>query len=425
MRILLIGNYAPDRQESMLRFAELMHRELTARGHSVMLLQPKPILGGSSKWLGYADKFLLFPFTLNRVKKKYDVVHLCDHSNSIYAKYLVDLPNIATCHDVLAIKSALGEVPQNIVSSTGRKLQQLILDGLKIVRYVVCDSEISREDMLRVTGRAAETSAVVYLSLNYDYCPMPRAEALALLDRLGFDARTAYFIHVGGAAWYKNRLMLLRLFSKLRTLIVEAGQPPVPRLLFVGGALDAEMLAFVREAGLDGQVVHLSGVSNEDLRAAYSLSSGLLFPSLQEGFGWPVLEAQSCGCPVFATRRKPMTELGGDAAVYFDPANVDAAARIVCNALPQSESLRRKGFENVRRFSIQNMIDGYLKAYEHVSRPTTYNSPSKLRSSPSAFPQRLKPPGLCSTYGGTGSPALSKRRRIGASSLASARRPLV
>jgi hypothetical protein len=172
MRILLIGNYPPDRQESMLRFAELMHRELTARSHAVTLLQPRPILARSSsagrgigKWLGYADKFLLFPFTLNRVKKKYDVVHICDHSNAIYAKYLVDLPNIATCHDVLAIKSALGEVPQNIVSSTGRRLQQLILDGLRIVRYVVCDSKISREDMLRVTGRPAETSTVVYLSL--------------------------------------------------------------------------------------------------------------------------------------------------------------------------------------------------------------------------------------------------------------------
>src|ERR1700722_12205110 len=119
MRILLIGNYPPDRQESMLRFAELMQRELTARGHFVTLLQPRPILGGSGKWLGYADKFLLFPFTLNRIKKKYDVVHICDHSNSIYAKYLTGLPNIATCHDVLAIKSALGEVPQNMVSSTG------------------------------------------------------------------------------------------------------------------------------------------------------------------------------------------------------------------------------------------------------------------------------------------------------------------
>ena len=120
--------------------------------------------------------------------------------------------------------------------------------------------------------------------------------------------------------------MLLHLFAKLRVLIADAGQPPVPRLLFVGGALDAEMLAFIRDAGLEGQVAHLSDVSNEDLRAAYSLSAGLLFPSLQEGFGWPVLEAQSCGCPVFATGRKPMTELGGDAAVYFDPADVDAAA---------------------------------------------------------------------------------------------------
>ena len=139
MRILLIGNYAPDKQESMLRFADLMQRELAARGHDVTLLQPQPAVAGSrpasgglGKWLGYIDKFVLFPFTLKRAIKGFDVVHICDHSNAMYAKYLTGLPNIATCHDVLAIKSALGEVPENVVSATGKKLQQMILAGLKI-----------------------------------------------------------------------------------------------------------------------------------------------------------------------------------------------------------------------------------------------------------------------------------------------------
>ena len=93
MRILLVGNYAPDRQQSMLRFAALMQRELTARGQQVTLLQPSPILtrilparGSTAKWLGYVDKFLFFSPTLKRAKKGYDVVHICDHSNAMYTK---------------------------------------------------------------------------------------------------------------------------------------------------------------------------------------------------------------------------------------------------------------------------------------------------------------------------------------------------
>jgi glycosyltransferase involved in cell wall biosynthesis len=363
MRILLIGNYAPDRQESMLRYAALLHRELLARGHTVQLLQPKPILGGRSKWLGYIDKFVLFPSTLKRALQGVDLVHICDHSNAMYTRHLGSTPNVVTCHDVLAIASALGEVPQNQVSATGRALQRMILNGLKAAQYVVCVSSITQSEMLRVTGRPAATSCVVLSGLSYPYSPMPRDEALARMDALGYDARKPFFLHVGGAAWYKNRLGLLRLFNQLRK------QPGhrAARLLLVGAAFDYELQHYLYRQGYEWDVTRLADLSNEDLRAAYSLAEAFLFPSLQEGFGWPVLEAEACGCPVFATNRQPMTEVGGDAAVYFDPTDLEAAARIVRVALEDREPLRRAGLANAARFTVDRMIDGYLQAYEHVT----------------------------------------------------------
>jgi len=376
MRILLIGNYAPDKQESMLRFGDLMQRELAASGHDVMLMQPqpeiagsRPVSGGLGKWLGYIDKFVLFPFALKRAVKDFDVVHLCDHSNSIYAKYLAGVPNIATCHDVLAIKSALGEVPENLVSKTGRKLQEMILNGLRKVQYIVCVSTISREDMLRITGRPAETSTVVYNSLGFPYAPTPRAEALQRLDSLGYDARRPFFLHVGAATWYKNRIGLVKIFDHLQKLLA----PIEIRLLLVGGALEPEMESFIQEAGLSSRVTRLTGLSNLDLQAAYSLAEAFIFPSIQEGFGWPVIEAQSCGCPVFATGREPMTELGGDAAIYFDPADTAAAAAAIARELPNRAALSQAGIENARRFCVEHMIDGYLRAYRHVIASSIYN----------------------------------------------------
>jgi glycosyltransferase involved in cell wall biosynthesis len=376
MRILLIGNYAPDKQESMLRFAALMQRELAASGHDVTLMQPKPVVAGSrtvsgglGKWLGYIDKFVLFPFALKRALKGFDVVHVCDHSNSMYAKYLDGVPNIATCHDVLAIKSALGEVPENLVSQTGKKLQKMILNGLREVQYIVCVSTISRDDMLRVTGRPAQTSTVVYNSLGFPYGPTPQAEALERLDNLGYDARIPFVFHVGAATWYKNRIGLVRIFDSLRKLLA----PVEIRLLLVGGELEPEVQSFVHQAGLASRVTRLTGLSNLDLQAAYSLAEGLIFPSLQEGFGWPVIEAQSCGCPVFATGREPMTELGGEAAIYFDPADPDAAAAIIARELPNRAAIRQAGIENARRFSVEQMIDGYLRAYRHVIASSIYN----------------------------------------------------
>ncbi|HEX6773614.1 MAG TPA: glycosyltransferase family 1 protein, partial [Acidobacteriaceae bacterium] len=91
MKILLVGNYAPDRQDSMQLYASMMEKGLRARGHEVRLLQPPAVLGNrvaeSSpffKWLGYTDKFLLFRRKLRRAAAKADIVHLCDHSNAMY-----------------------------------------------------------------------------------------------------------------------------------------------------------------------------------------------------------------------------------------------------------------------------------------------------------------------------------------------------
>ena len=96
------------------------------------------------------------------------------------------------------------------------------------------------------------------------------------------------------------------------------------------------------------------------------LAEALIFPSLEEGFGWPVLEAQACGCAVFATGRAPMTELGGDAAVYFDPGDVEGAARAIAEGLQGREAMVAAGLENVRRFNVGAMIDGYVDAYQKV-----------------------------------------------------------
>lgn len=366
MKVLLIGNYASDRQESMLRFGDLLQRELESRGHVVTLLQPQERLGaitlfgsGMRKWFGYIDKFLLFPHSLRRMKKEFEVVHICDHSNSMYVKHLKDRPHVVTCHDVLAIKSAAGEVPENPTGFTGRIFQKLILSGIKRAQSLVCDSEATREDLARISGRDPSTIEVVYISLNYPYTPMPVEEARAQLRGLGLQISQPYFVHVGGTAWYKNKLGLLKIYALLR----QYPEFQQHRLLLLGKPLSPSLLDFVREAGLEPFVDKKSNVSNEDLRAAYSLSEGLIFPSLQEGFGWPVLEAQASGCCVFATNRKPMTEVGGDAAVYFDPADLPEAARIIKDALQDKEAMRQRGLANARRFSTERMIEQYVAEY--------------------------------------------------------------
>ena len=95
MKVLLVGNYVNDEQESMQRFANLLQTGLRQAGHEVRLLRPTPFIGrikpaakGFGKWLGYVDKFVIFPRELKVAAKWADIVHVCDHSNALLRETL-------------------------------------------------------------------------------------------------------------------------------------------------------------------------------------------------------------------------------------------------------------------------------------------------------------------------------------------------
>jgi len=291
-----------------------------------------------------------------------DVVHICDHSNAFYSRFLQNIPHVVTCHDLFGIRSALGEIPQNPTAWTGKQLQGMILHGLRQARHVACVSEATRRDLLRVAGIPEHRVSRIYNSLNYPYSPMEPNQARRRLARLGVDPSRPFFLHVG-ATWYKNRPGLLRIFSIFRRF------PGVPdlRLVLVGGPLTAEMRRFVRNNQLNGVVQELTGVADEDLRALYSCAAMMLFPSLEEGFGWPIIEAQACGCPVTTSGWAPMNEIGGTAAMYIDPTNPKSAADALGKALSRLPEMREAGLLNAARFR-SGMIENYLSLYEAVCK---------------------------------------------------------
>jgi glycosyltransferase involved in cell wall biosynthesis len=118
--------------------------------------------------------------------------------------------------------------------------------------------------------------------------------------------------------------------------------------------------------GVADRIRTLQGVSHEELRALYARATALLFPSLQEGFGWPLIEAQACGCPVFTSDLAPMNEIGGPGACYVDPRDPEAMAKAIEQAAGRSEEMRVLGLENAQRFSAAQMMANYLAAYRRV-----------------------------------------------------------
>lgn len=380
-KILLIGN-SDEFQFSMKLFPEMLLRLLRERGLEVELIRPKsyfgrlaPWAGRLGKWLFYIDKFVIFPLVLwwklRRDAAPGLVAHICDHSNGMYVHRLSRVPHLITCHDLMPMRSAMGEVPQNPTSRTGKCFQWLILNGIRKARFVACVSTATRDDLLRIAHTPKERTRVIFNAQNYCYEPMPLAEARERVKALT-GVEGPYLLHVGGDAWYKNRAGVVAMYAELRERLRAEGCKLLPKLVYAGPPLGRELHAFVeRDAAMKFDVIGVQGAANESLRALYSCAELLLFPSWDEGFGWPIIEAQACGCRVVTTGKAPMTEVGGDAAFYVDPGDPRSAASTLLAVLHHDEAEKRawvaKGLENAARFTQERMISEYIEVYERLT----------------------------------------------------------
>lgn len=352
MKILLIGNYTKDKQESMLRFAHIMKLELQKRNMTVSLIQPTIYFGkllksnkGIGKWLGYIDKYIIFPFTLKKEQKKNDLVHILDQGNAIYLKY-IHKKSLLTCCDILAIKQAKGYFPNHSLSWSGKILQKKISNNIKQAKNIVSISKKTQTDLELVLKK---NSKVIHMGLNYQYKKVTQKPNYK-----------NYFIHVGNNSWYKNRSAVLQIVSYL---------PHKFKLIYIGKKLTPKMTSFIKKHNLTTRVIVKENVSNEDLNILYSHSLGLIFPSLEEGFGWPILEAMASGCPVFTTNKPPMNEVGGTAAIYFiDIQNARECAQIILANLKKRELLIQRGIYQSKQFSTTKMIDLYINEYKRILR---------------------------------------------------------
>ena len=378
MKVALLENYAPDQQQSMLRFGAMLRRHAEARGWNLRVIAPRPSgvsqrLGRSAnaamrKWLGYLDKYVLFPPRLRREVRAFGsaervLVHIVDHSNAVYVPRVPDSETrwIATCHDLLAVRGSLGEDTDCPASALGRRLQRAIVRGLGRSDAVACDSTSTLCDLERLVVPARlQARCVIFLGLNHSY---RRVDAVAARARLrsieGVPWEQPFVLHVGSNLGRKNKSGVLRVFGRL------AGAWP-GNLVFCGAPLTPELRAQAARAGVSARVFAVPAPDNAQLEAAYSLAHALHYPSKCEGFGWPMIEAQACGCPVVCSDRTSLPEIGGEAALVHaldDEAGMAESLR----RLGSSEfraAVAARGLDNIQRFKAERMIDAYHALYK-------------------------------------------------------------
>ncbi len=246
---------------------------------------------------------------------------------------------------------------------------------LGYARYL---GEVRRADRLIAISEATKAEAVERLRIPPEritvtplavderrFYPRPTEEVARALDRHGLTQ--PYFLHVGASNYNKNTGNVVRAFDLF------ARQAGAGHALVVVGSWSPRALAGLRASHAqlfeDGRLRLLGFVPDDDLPALYSGGDALVYPSLVEGFGLPVLEAMRCGTAVLTSRTSSLPEVAGGAALYVDPYSVEEIAAALGRLAEQPDlraALARRGLQRAKGFTWRRTAEATLQVYAEL-----------------------------------------------------------
>jgi len=245
------------------------------------------------------------------------------------------------------------------------RVQKLLSLSSKRADRIIAGSENSKKDIIAILGIPEEKIKVIYIGVDKEYKVINDPSKLNVV-RAKHNISKKFILHVGSMSPRKNIPRLIEAYSKLPLELLKEYE-----LVLVGGKSwrSGEIVAKIEQLGLRNGVIFTDFVEEDDLPLLMNAASLLAFPSLYEGFGIPPLEAMACGVPVVASNVSSIPEVVGDAALLFDPYNVEEMTALICEVLTDEElrdDLVRRGFERVKGFSWGKAAQETLAVYDET-----------------------------------------------------------
>jgi glycosyltransferase involved in cell wall biosynthesis len=261
------------------------------------------------------------------------------------------VPQIVTVHDLIPLK-----YPE--VSPKWKYYYLYALPFLlKQSQRIICVSEYTKQDLVANYALDPNSIDVVYNGYAQDLF-YPQANP-AILEQYNLDK---YLLYVGDMRFYKNLSRCLEAFDSL----------PLQDYQFViTGKKDdffyPEIKRQTAKLAAKERIIFLDYVPTADLPGLYSMAQALVFPSLYEGFGLPILEAMACGCPVITSKVTSIPEVAGDSVFYVDPYDVDSIAQGMYQIITNPElstNLRHQGLTRAKKFSWDKTAAGVAQVLD-------------------------------------------------------------
>jgi len=288
-------------------------------------------------------------------RKDYDVLHLPDPMSMMHVcidellNYAGEIPTTALFHDLIPIIKH-----QWHFDFYDTELAHNYLLRLEMLRdsitHIFTNSTSTLNDLVRIIGIPKEKCEAVY--------------AGTILGEVSSGQRFSskygkYFMAVGGLDSHKGFDQTLH--SYLRGVFNQGAE-----LVIVGSSKDPSKAYYSKllaEAGVT--TVHFLGfISDQELAALYADAIGLIYPSTYEGFGFPVLEAMVCGCPVITRRNSSLEEVGGDIALYVEDDSLEGLMELLLDDERLRMSLRVRGQQHASQFTWKKVAENTVAKWQ-------------------------------------------------------------
>lgn len=278
----------------------------------------------------------------------------------VFSKY----KTVVTVHDLTPLVFPK-EFPSGL---KGRVKWEIQKQALRNADDIITDSVSSRNDIIEYAAINSSKIHVIYLAASREFKKMEKSSILGSI-REKYKLPEKFVLYVGDVTWNKNLPRLVEAVKRINATLVMVGSALVQKDFDRLNSWNQDLLKVQKLVELDKRIIRLGFVPQEDLVSLYNTATVLAMPSLYEGFGLPVLEAMSCGCPVVTTKEGSLKEVAGDAAYFvgaYDIDNIASGIKRVFEDKSIQKSLTEKGLTHAKKFAWKKTVEEIVRVYERI-----------------------------------------------------------
>ena len=265
---------------------------------------------------------------------KPDVFHF-SYYNNFFLRF-INKPTVLTVYDLIHEK----------LKSKNYKFYKIKL--LKKVNKIICISNKTKKDLIKYYNVSAKKISVIYHGVN---------------QKIIRSKKKKFILFVGNRRGYKNFDNFIKAYSKSKYL-----KKNFKLITFGLNNFNEYEKNLIKKYNITKNIMYRHGNDN-DLNSLYSKATVFVFPSFQEGFGLPILEAMRCGCPITCSNIEVFKEISNNSCIYFDPSNIQNI-KISIEKIAKSKNLQnkliKKGYKNIKRFTWEKCARETIKVYNNL-----------------------------------------------------------